>query len=442
MRFKKLSSILLIINIMFIGFTCSDSSSSTQPATVNGRVEGNNSQSKAKTSAVQPQTASSGVEGAVVTAGRVQSDGTIKMIDGAKTTTEADGSYSLNVDASANSNVVVIAEKNSQKWKAYVSSQLQSGSTVEAKPMNTESTAETDVLTKIVAQGNSNYVTVSDIEAYVDANLAAQIQGNSEAESEVAGAIVEEANARAKYFAQSSVDVSQQTFQQALKAKAQAQTKLEARLNEASSMDEEKAAYDAFFKSNVSAYTDTGINLKTYAKAKEFSNKVLLKNSASLSSEAKASLRANSAIMTAVVLDNAAQAELKAMNASDSGMQAAVDAGATLRSNIRAYASATADDIKTEFKNYHDKIIQIMDDESSADSGVVVNIDADINASNGPKATLDAAISATASTNVVLDAYTTFYNAIQTMVKNNLNVNDSAEADATTQLLILINASS
>jgi len=80
-----------------------------------------------------------------------------------------------------------------------------------------------------------------------------------------------------------------------------------------------------------------------------------------------------------------------------------------------------------------------MENESSADASVVADIDAQINVSGGAKATLDASVQAAASTDVIIDAYTTFYSAVESTVKSHLQSAGSAEVDATTQVMILIN---
>ncbi|HAW79982.1 MAG TPA: hypothetical protein DCX27_09905, partial [Balneola sp.] len=91
---------IMILMLAVIGFACSDSNNNSDSATVNGSVE--QSQAKAKTL----------TEGTVVTMATVTANGSINTIEGAETTTDANGKFSLSFDASTAQNYVVVAENN------------------------------------------------------------------------------------------------------------------------------------------------------------------------------------------------------------------------------------------------------------------------------------------------------------------------------------------
>jgi len=446
MKYKKIRNLVLVLGMSLLAFACSDSSTSPQAnqATVNGKVESNQSQ-KAKTTG-SDQTMGT-VEGATVTAARVTADGSLETIDGAKATTNAEGKFTLKIDvnaaSSASSNaadkIVVIAKNNSQQWKGVVEGKLESGSSVDMKPLNVESSGEADVFQQVVANGDADMVTKADIEAFIGENAAAEIKNNSDAAAEFATGLAAEAKARAKAFASQSVEITDQQMTEIQKTKAEALAKLDAALYASSSSSAKADAYDMFLKAMANAYAKAEVNANAYAKAKEAASHLLIKNTTKLSSTARAEVRSNAAYLVSIAIDNAMQARLKAANAADSSVQAAAEAGTQLRANLKAKTTATKDEVDSMFETYNSAITDVLKTEFSANAQAMVDINSQINSTGGIKADLQSSISASASTDVIVQAYSTFYTSVKSIVDATFSSASSTEAKLVTDEMILIN---
>lgn len=443
MRILQIQYLLLIIVAALTGVSCNDSNSTgpgVEPATVEGRVEdeGNNQN---KSSAPVIQTVS--VEGATVTAARITAEGSLETIPGAEATTNAQGEFFLNINADAVANsgrhIVVVAEKNSRQWKTFITGELKSGSTVVVQPLTEESSGEADVFTGIVAEGNTNLVSKADIEAFVDAGTSAAISSNAGAAAIIAGALAAGAQARSKYFTNQSIEITEEQKNNILETKALAQAELESKLNATTSEAQHQAAMDVFMEAVAHAYVDAGVDASAYARAKELSGLILLKNCTSISSEARSEIRSNAALLASYAINTAVQAKMEAANAAGQSVQAAAQAGAQLRSDIKAVANASEEDIDAAFETYNQAIVDILQQEFPADAGTIANISSQINSIGGAKAALKTTITVSADTDVIIEAYSTFYASVRATVDTLFTAATNTEAAFVTEVMILIN---
>jgi len=443
MKYNKLQKLLLVFTMSILAFACSDSSTNSQAdqAAVNGRVENSQSQQKAKTAGSNSQMTT--VQGATVTAARVKADGSLETIDNAKATTDANGEFTLKINAdaaaSAAGKIIVIAKNGSQQWKGIVVGKLESNSSVDMKPLTVESSGEASVFQQIVADGKTDMVSKANIEAYIDEKAAAELKDNMDAATQFASALEAEAKTRAQFFANQSVDITQQQMTDIMNAKAQALVDLNAALYASSSSSAKADAYDAFLKVMAKAYTKAEVNADVFAKAKEAASHMLIKNTTKLSSDARSEVRANAAYIVSVAIDNAVQARMKAANAADSSVQAAAEAGTKLRAGIKAKTTATQSEIDSMFETYNSDIIDVLKTEFSANAQTMVDINSQINSTGGVKADLRSSIEASASTDVVVQAYATFMSSVKSIVDNSFGSATSSQAKLVTDAMVLIN---
>ncbi|MDZ7692275.1 MAG: hypothetical protein U5K69_14260 [Balneolaceae bacterium] len=367
----------------------------------------------------------------------------MRLFPGAETQTNAEGEFTLNIDAqavaSSGEQIIIMAEKNSQQWKAFLTSELQSGSTVQVQPLTVESSGEADVYTKLIAEGNADLVSKADVEVYIDTKASSEIRSNSQAAATFAEALAAEAQARAEFYANESAEFSEEQAQQIMDAKIQAQLQLENQLNAATSPEEEQEAMQAFMQAIVLAHLDAGVDAELYAKAKEMSNRVFVKHSSDISAEVSSEIRTNAALLTSYAIDAAVQTRMQAEGAVESNIQAAADAALTLRSDINALTSATKEDIDGAFESYNEAVVAALSQEFSASSQTITGINAQINNNAGAKASLESSLSATLDLQVLADAYASFYSEVQTIVDETFTSASEAEAEFVADVMILVN---
>lgn len=440
MRYKQIQNIILGLTLIIFGFACGDSSTSIdgEQSTVNGRVGNNNNAEKAS-----GFDQVSSVEGAVVTAARVTSSGSLETIGNAEAETDANGQFTLNVDAEAIADaagqVVIMAEKESQQWKAFVHSELESGSSIDLKPLTAESSGEASVYQEVVANGETDLVSKADIEAYIDSEAGAECRDNSDAAADFASALAAEAEARASFFANQSTEVTEEQMTEIKNTKAEAVAELHANLYASTSQSAKADAYDSYFETIANAYVAADVSADAYAKAKESASHMIINGTAELSSSAQSEVRANSALLVAIAVDNATQARMEASEASESSIQAAAEAGTELRADIKAQATASESEVESIFETYNAAIVDVLEQEMSANAETIVTINSQINNENGIKATLESSLQASLSTDILVNAYTTFYAGVETVVDETLTGATDAEAQLVTDVMILIN---
>lgn len=440
MKSERLRNIILLLTISLVGFACSDFTTSpdSEQATINGRVESSES-SKAKNSGYQ----ASAIEGATVTAARITADGSLESIGNAEAETNAEGEFTIEIDAAAVANasdkIIVTAEKEGRQWKAIVYGKLENGSSLDLKPLSGETTGEASVYQQVVASGETDLVTKADVEAYIGTETAAEIRSREEAAVEFANALAAEARARAEYFADQSAERTEEQITEIKNAKAEALANLNASLYASSSQSATAEAYTTFAEAIASAHVDAQVDAGAYAKAKETASNLILKETAEFSDAAQSEVRANAALLVAIAVDKAVQARMEAAEIAESSVEAAGTAGVELRTALRTKATASASEVKGLFSTYNEKIIDILEQEFSANAEIIVGINSQINDTGGAKAALETSIEASADTGAIVQAYSAFYAAVETLVDNLLSLGSDTEAEVVADVMILVN---
>lgn len=426
----KISIVILITALVAMG--CSTNSSNSGSASIEGSVQPESSKQKV----LAPS-----VEGAVVTAAKVTSEGSIETIEGTETETNASGNFMLEVDVEAAENIVIVAKKESNEWRGFLSSEVENGNSVTLKPLNTESTAESSVFTEVVASGNADIVQKSDIEAVVTNNVASEIESGLTSSAQIAAALKNSAEARAEFYAEMMQDNSEEALEETYELLAEAQFRLESELAASSSAEARSEAYDVFIESTVNAYVNAGLDASATAKALEMWSRVTVNSMTAVSSEIKNDVRAQASLIAATAIDQAVQAEAEATEMSESSKQAIIDAGVELRSEIEASAGV-ASDVEAAFEAYHDEVRNTMESDTAFEATVILNIDNEINSDNGAKSNFSSSISGILKASAVFDVYESFFTSIQGTVESNLSGSSESEIEAVSQIMILINLAS
>lgn len=438
MRSRKtiLKSVIIPV-VLGIGlWTGCDDNGPTRPEVQTAKVRG----SVAANGGFQKQslTTHSAVDSAIVFLTRVKTDGSIEVISSDSALTDHSGGFVIETAVNGESNLVVQAEKNGDTWKGVVSAAVQHGSTVNAQPLNIETTVEAEVYSRVKAHGKSDLVLYTDVAMQTDSSIALAIQNNANAINNFAVAIEEMVEARNVILTDTAVAATQAQVAASNSVRAQAQRNLEAALFTAGgSQADIQTAFDAFYEAELDAYIASGINATGCAKARETAGVVLIKNSGSLSAAARFAIARKNAQIRAAVLARAAQQEFVHLGASSTRLNAVANAGATLAASIDA--SSNVNQIEAAFEDYHDAILSELTGILNAQASTINSLDATINSPLGLKAALRATVNASVSTQAVVDAYMTFYQEITALVKSSLTTLSAAEVEAATHILILIN---
>ena len=382
------------------------------------------------------------VEGAKVTMGAIESDGTVSTINNVEAETSANGSFQLNFDPTIADRFILTATKDAKKWRGYISSEVESGSELIIKPINNESTAEADVFAELVASGRADEVLRSDIESAVNADAAVEINSSASAAAEFATAIYNSAKARAEFFA-SEVEGDAMAKLDAVKsAMLNAQASFESNLHSSTSLEAYNTAYEAYLDARLNAYTSAGVDLASTAKSIEMESRLLLNNLKNTSVEAQNAARAQTSLMVAMATDAAIQAEAEASGISQNTKERIAQAGVKLKSDIRAALGAKSE-VETAFETYKEEVKAALESDGSIEASVIAEIDASINASSGSKTAFESAISTVSDASVAVDIYNTFFSTVRSTVESEFDagVSDS-KIEAVYEIMLLINLNS
>ena len=433
-NFRCITVILSLLTILLLSGCGEDSDNMTQPestARISGKVYSSGTPGAlAKTTAP--------VEGASVTVARLQADGSFQTVSTGAAQTNANGEFQVEANVSSESGLFVIAEKGSLRWMAVVNSTVEAGETTVCQPHTDESTAEAEAAREDVQEDQSRDIAYADIAAYIDAELAGNIKGNATAIATVVGALKSSGEARQQALLHSEIGATSAQIQSAAQARATAQQQLEASLYQAGenqSMIE--AAYESYHQALINAYVNAGLTASAYAKAGEVAARSWVKNTATLSTQARLAAVKSAAYLRAWAIARGNEARFQAAGAAQAQVNAVVNAGISLRAAIRSAASES--EIMAAFESYHNTVIEQLKITLSAQATVISNIDVAINEVGGAKATLAVAVNAAASTNALVDAYMAYYSAVKTLVNTMATTATQTEINLMTEVLILTN---
>lgn len=428
--------LISIATILFVfSFTaCSDNSTgaSDEPvAIINGSVEGETSQSKVNSTAKNE-------DGTVISAARITSNGSFETISGTETETDASGQFSLEVDVNAAEQLVIIAEQSSGELKGFISAEIENGQSYDLKPLNGESTAETSIFAEIVANGNADIVQKSDIEAVIQSETAARVNASSDAAAKLAAGLENYADARAKFFAEFVEGSTETSLTQAFELMASAQFEYEASLQASSSSENKEAALESLLEATLNAYAEAGVETSAKAKLVHMQTTALQNSIASTSGEIKENVTSSASLFAAIALDSSTRASAEASGFSDATVSAIADAGVTLKNEIKASAGSSSE-IEASFEAYHEDVRSAMENDSSTEASIIIEIDTEINAAAGPKFTFENALSGVVSAELLTDITSTFESSIQNSVEARSDQLGDLNTEAVADLFVLIN---
>ncbi len=432
----------LILPLLIIGFlamiqACSDDPAGPGADASEAVIHGSIAESETNEES-QLQSNLTNIEGVTVTAAQITSDGSFQMISDTETQTDASGNFTLHLDVESEQHIAIIAGSESEQVKGFLSAKVENDNTYTIKPLDIESTAETEIFATLVASGEAGLISKSDIEIVVNSGNAASIHGNSSAVAEIAASLAEAAEARAAFIAEKAEENSEAILNHATELKAEAQFQLEASLESASSAGQRNEAVEIFINSVTDAYVEAGLDVSTTAKKFEMWTRLLMNSIHDISSEIKNEARSSTFMLTAISIDKAVQAEAEASGMSETTIQAIIDAGVQLKADIRESGGASAE-IEAAFEQYHDDVRSAMETDGSFEATAIIYIDADINASGGYKSIFDTALSGTLGSSLVIDAYSTFFSSVYASAENHLGEADETQISAIANMMILIN---
>lgn len=422
LKYSLIFSILILVS-------CSDSGVDNHaPATVKGRVDGDNTRQKVTS-----------VEGATVTMGTIQSDGTISTINNVEAETSADGSFQLNFDPTIANRFIITATKDANKWRGYINSEVESGSELIIKPINNESSAEADVFAQLVASGHADEVLRSDIESAINSDAAVEINSTASTAAHFATAIYNSAKARAEFFANEVEGDAMAKLAAVKSAMLSAQASFESNLHSSTSLEAYNTAYEAYLDARLNAYTSAGVKIERAAKSIEMESRLLLNSLKNTSVAARNAARAQTSLFVAMATDAAIQAQAEASGMSQSTKNQIAQAGVKLKSDIRA-ALGVKSEVEAAFETYKEEVKTALENDGSVEASVIADIDASINANAGSKAVFESAISTVTDASVAIDIYNTFFSTVRSTVESEFDAGTSdSKIEAVYEMMLLIN---
>ncbi|MBI3189437.1 MAG: hypothetical protein HYZ33_02195 [Ignavibacteriales bacterium] len=438
--FISLHHLILTLSVcvlfMIAGTGCdkdSDLTNSTnQPSRVEGTVVG------------EPNSASvfgkivSGIEGATVTLAQVQANGSLKTVSSASVQTDMNGKFILETSLNGATNLVVVASKGLQTWKAVISSDVRNAVTVYSQPLTVETTVEAEVYQQVVANGEQNTVTTADIATYIDADVAASVNSQTSVIIQIAFALTAQVHAADSLLLSTTTSATFAKLQTVKRSQIQAQASLEAAVYLASNNQSAIAsAWILYYQAVANAYTSAGISIEAYAKARSLSAAVITKLTSTISSEVQLAISKRASVQKAIALEQAYRANFSALGASQGSLNALVSAKASLETSIET--ASTVNQVGNAFVAFHDTVIAHLKVSLTMYASAVASVDNSVNSQSGAKATLQASFNAAVSTQAMVSACSSFFVSVRTTVQAALNNAPSVQLNATTEIILLSN---
>lgn len=372
------------------------------------------------------------VEGVAVTAVSVTAEGSTQPLDGSAET-NASGQYELQVTDPSTSMIVRAEGEGDFQAQTLVQMEQEGSGTVQAMPMNGETSAEADVYVEARSDGGSA-VTKSDVALYVDQHLAGEIESGGTTVAEVAQSIRAQIEAEHQYAAENT-DSGEEKAEEGRSNKVEAFAALESDLAASTSASAQSEALARLESSVMEAYTEAGVSAEVAAQARMSGHSFLrLKTeSAQDSSDALFALRKRSKVMASTALARAIEASFQAEGAADSRLQTLAEARSKLIGELRAASSAEAmTQARAEFES-------TVESELASQIGVTVSaIDSAQTAVSGAKSTLEAALSLGASASSIASAHATFFGNAESTLSSELQSSSNAELAASVVALLAV----
>lgn len=327
-----------------------------------------------------------GASGADVQAARVNADGSLEIVDGAKGTTDAQGGFILTSQSRLPDSLVVIVTQPDRKLMVYVD-----GSTPAPVQVGSESTVEARIVQQLAKDGLGGTVSVAEVKAGVDSGLAAELQGNDSAIARFSAGLESAARAKGSLSVTSGMQARDSAVSEARASELYAQAL-------------------ARFTGDLSA--GAGFRL---VKAAQVS--------------ASASLRI------------AAEGAAESAGAADAAIGALAAAGDSMQASIEAAADAEA--IDSAYAGYHAAVIACLKPALLLQASALEKADAAIRGRDGARAVLMAKLAAAADPESAAQAQVEFAAQVEVEARaafgTGLGAPSEAQLHAIVDALVLAN---
>ena len=443
-RISSRNKYIVSVVLMALAFSLSACSKDNNPvdsggtSKVSGRITTANGMPKTMAKAGSVTSSQGGTQGAAVVLAQVQADGSLKTVSSQTVQTDVDGKFTVETNVSGTKNLVVVATQGTTKWKAIVSSTVQSGATVYAPPLSAESTTEADLFIKMVGQGMSSDIDESDLKILVSNEAAMHIGGDANMEGQFLTAMQAGYQAMVQASQNSYFGFTAAQFQAMMSAKDDAVAKLDAAMYMSGDTEEETDNDINDCESTVlSTYASQNINVSAYAELLRIGLTAFVNSTTTMDVQTRLAIVRSFYKRYSFVLNFSMKQQFQAAGASDAQINTVASAGATLFGSIKSSTSITQ--ISDAFVQYHSSIESQLKVTLSTYATLIDTIDANINASGGAKDVLSVALNVSASFDTVINVYVTFFTAVKTAVQATLVGASSTQVSAATQILILAN---
>lgn len=404
-------------------------------AKVSGRISSSGAMANALSKSGNEETTQVSVQGAAVVLAQVQADGSLKTVSTQSVQTDAAGKFVIETNLSGVNNLVVVATQGVAEWKATVSATVQSGTTVYAPPLNVESTTETDIYIKLVAQGRANNIDAADLKILLNAQAALHIRGNANAEAEFINALQAKAQAAAQARGNSYFGLSSSQIQSMINAKAEAKAMLDAALYNSGDTEEEIEKEIQYYEERVCA--NSNVNASVHAELMRIGVTTFLNATTSMSTNGRLAIAKSFYKRYASVLNVAMKQQFQAAGATEAQINAAASAGAALYSSIKTAADLNV--IANAFVQYHSSIKSQLKITLASYASAIETIDMSINSAASAKTILNASVIGLVSLDAIINAYVVFFNSVKTTTQVTMVGASSSQINAASRVLILAN---
>lgn len=442
MNRRSIQALSCILLLLLIGYACTDSATDADsgPAIIEGRVESVSSDESSGPAQMQ------NVEGALVTAAEVVDDGSLETIGGAEVETDAQGEFALEISGEDMesvqdaSRIVIVARGDEGTGKSFVTSNVQSGSTVQAKPITVESTIEAEVLEEIVSNGEEGMIPNAVIEATVDSVVAAYMEGDSGAFSNLAVILGDQAELKTTFYDREGIETDGDRQEEIDQLLNDAQVEYENRLYDlAGAEDQQEVAFDNFIETFARAEPEAGVEASGAAKASYLASLLLISGDPDFSEEAASEIYLNNSFKTASLLNVAVQNQLEALGAENGTISITEDAGDNLQNEIRAASEVPVEDIRSLFSDYRSEVVTAIESDAAVAGTTFSTVNDIVGGEGGAKAAFDSAVEGISDPGIIVEAYVDFNTDVRSTVNSGFDDEESENFEAYTELLQLLN---
>ncbi len=403
---------LLLVGSLLVVTACDSGGSTGSSTELSGTVTDDGS---ATTSAKSK----AAVDGATVTAVRLNDDGSTTALD-ASATTDSDGAFTLTVDRQSDgATLIVKAEKDGENFSSSVGVQVTDPSATEAQPMTPETDAEAQVTMDLAANSDDQASeALADAAVLVDNEVANAILSGNTSPQDIADVARSMDETKEQYAGDAGTSVNEDNVAE---NEQEAYETLQTALAKGANQSE---ALKNFEEAMASSYEDAGASADLQAEIQQTGTKVALSalDNVSLPDAAERGLKRRTTVLQAISVGTSVEQTIGNNGDGNAGTARGdlEEARSTLLANIRDAST----DIDDEVSKYRDKIkSNVAEGFSSAD----VDNGFDNNGLNTAVTELEGALDTAISTTDGLDvnagqvstAFDTFYSngrsAVQTV---------------------------